>query len=201
MKKYIKNLIGLLFPKFITICWRKWYAYNIMRKINYNASYISAYPLYLNGGKYLHIDDNVDIGDRVMIAAIDLWQNQTFTPQIIIHEGVKINHDCHIGSIKRIEIGEHTTIGRRTYITDHTHGDTEYDTLKLIPRARPLYSKGGINIGKYVMIGENCAIMPGVTIGDYSIIGTNSVVTKNIPPYSIAAGNPAKVIKSYDQNE
>lgn len=47
-------------------------------------------------------------------------------------------------------------------------------------------------------IGQRCCIMPGTNIGKHSIIGTNSVVTKNIPPYSIAVGSPAKVVKTWD---
>ena len=51
-----------------------------------------------------------------------------------------------------------------------------------------------------VWIGNSTIILPGVTIGEKSIIGAGSVVTKSIPPYCIAAGNPAKVIKKYDFN-
>ena len=43
--------------------------------------------------------------------------------------------------------------------------------------------------------------MPGVTIGDHTVIGANSVVTKDIPPYCVAAGNPAKVIKNMSENK
>lgn len=50
-------------------------------------------------------------------------------------------------------------------------------------------------IGKYCQIGARSLIMPGLTIGDHSIIGAGSIVTKNIPPRSIAVGNPAKVIR------
>ena len=50
-------------------------------------------------------------------------------------------------------------------------------------------------IGKYVAIGEGCIILPGVTIGDNAVIGANAVVTKDVPPFSVVAGNPAKVIK------
>ncbi len=55
--------------------------------------------------------------------------------------------------------------------------------------------KGDTNIGNDVWLGYSCTIMPGVTIGHGSIIGTNSLVTKDIEPYSIVGGNPAKLIK------
>ena len=67
--------------------------------------------------------------------------------------------------------------------------------MLLAPRQRPLYSKGPIIIGDYVTIGENCVILPGVTIGNNSVIGANSVVTRSIPPFSVVAGNPARVLK------
>ena len=55
--------------------------------------------------------------------------------------------------------------------------------------------KGDTVIGNDVWIGQNVTIMPGVKVGDGCIIGTNAVVAKDIPPYSIAVGNPARVIK------
>ena len=56
-------------------------------------------------------------------------------------------------------------------------------------------SKGNIVVGNDVWIGYNATIMAGVTIGDGAIIGTNSVVTKDVEPYAIVGGNPAKLIK------
>jgi virginiamycin A acetyltransferase len=56
-------------------------------------------------------------------------------------------------------------------------------------------SKGNIVVGNDVWIGYNATIMAGVTIGDGAIIGTNSVVTKDVEPYEIVGGNPAKLIK------
>ena len=57
------------------------------------------------------------------------------------------------------------------------------------------YRKGEIHIGKGALLGMETMVMPGVTIGDGAIIGARSLVTKDIPPYTIAVGSPAKVIK------
>ena len=55
--------------------------------------------------------------------------------------------------------------------------------------------KGDINVGNDVWIGNNVIVMPGVTIGNGAVIGAGAVVTKDVPPYAIVGGNPAKVIK------
>lgn len=57
------------------------------------------------------------------------------------------------------------------------------------------FSKGDVIIGNDVWIGQNSVILSGIKIGDGAVIGANSVVTKNVEPYSIVAGNPAKLIK------
>lgn len=66
---------------------------------------------------------------------------------------------------------------------------------KIVPTIDELPIKGDTIVGNDVWIGQNVTIMPGVHIGDGAIIGTNSVVASDIPPYSVAVGNPCKVIK------
>lgn len=60
-------------------------------------------------------------------------------------------------------------------------------------------SSGCVNIGNNVYFGADCTILKGVNIGDNSIIGAGSIITKSIPPNSVAAGNPCKVICSVDE--
>ena len=154
-------------------------------------------PVMITGGKNITVGDNVEICRLARIDAITYYPNtgQHFEPVLKLENNVVVQVSCHIGCINRVEIGEYTTMGARTYITDHTHGTVEPEDLKFPPRHRKLHSKGPVKIGKYVAIGEGCIILPGVTIGDHSVIGANAVVTKDIPPYSVAAGNPAKVLK------
>ena len=69
------------------------------------------------------------------------------------------------------------------------------------PKISDLPLKGDTVVGNDVWIGQNATILPGVHIGDGAIIGLNSVVSNNIPPYTIAAGNPARVIKKRFDDE
>jgi len=114
---------------------------------------------------------------------------------IIIEDNVCIGEDAHITSTTLIYIGKNVLTGKKVLITDNAHGASTADLLDLAPVKRPLYSKGSVYIEENVWIGEKASIMPGVRIGKGSIIAANSVVTKDIPPYCVAAGIPAKVIK------
>jgi len=81
------------------------------------------------------------------------------------------------------------------------HGEITAEALKIPPALREVVSKGPVIIEDNVWIGEGVAIMPNLTIGKNSIIGANSVVTSTIPPNSVAAGIPARVIKTLCSSE
>jgi virginiamycin A acetyltransferase len=63
------------------------------------------------------------------------------------------------------------------------------------PLEREVVSKGEVYIGNNVWIGDKVTILPGVHIGDGAVIGANAVVVKDVTPYSVVGGNPAKIIK------
>jgi len=112
--------------------------------------------------------------------------------------GVKIGNDVYIGHNVEfdmifpslITIGDHCGIGSGVYISAHHSIPTETPLSKVYPREiQPVI------IGKGVDVNLNVIIQPGVKIGDYSIIGNGAVVTKDIPPMTLAVGIPAKPIK------
>lgn len=81
-------------------------------------------------------------------------------------------------------------------VTIFLGGEHETKTISSFPfTQKNHYSKGDVTIGNDVWIGRSATILSGVTIGDGAVIGTNSIVTKDVEPYSIVAGNPAKIIK------
>ncbi len=156
------------------------------------------YPInYIRGTQYFNIGECTCFGKFAVITAWDSYENDKFSPQVKIGANCSFGDYLHLTCINKITIGSGVLTGRWVTITDNGHGKTDLTLLKELPIHRKLYSKGPVTIGDKVWIGDKATILPGVTIGQGSVIAANSVVTKDIPPYSIAAGNPAKIIKTY----
>lgn len=149
----------------------------------------------LLGEKYMSIGEECYIGKDVQLTATDCFEDQVFTPKITIGNNCSIHDYAHVTAINEIRIGNNVRTGKNVLITDNSHGVSSYELLETAPNYRPLYSKGPVIIEDNVWIGAKSSIMPGVRIGRGAIIGAGSIVTKDIPDFALAAGNPAKVIR------
>ena len=150
----------------------------------------------LLGAKYIIVGDNCSIGKNIQLTAWESYMDQTFQPEIIIGNNCLIGEDAHITAVSSIHIGNNVLMGKKVLITDNSHGVSTSEMMDIAPVKRPLYSKGPVIIDDNVWIGEKASIMPDVHIGKGSIIAANAVVTKDVPPYSVVAGVPGKVVKS-----
>jgi acetyltransferase-like isoleucine patch superfamily enzyme len=128
---------------------------------------------------------DIVIGNKCMIAA-DVFMHGPIT----LGNEVAINHGCSLdGGRTGITIGSQTRIANNVTIYAFNHGMSPNTPIY----EQPVTSKG-IVIGQDVWIGAQAGIVDGVSIGDHAVIGMGCIVTKDIPAYSIVAGNPAKVI-------
>lgn len=152
-------------------------------------------PFEIKGAENIYIGKDFYCGANCRFETWSLYNDILYYPQILIGNNVRINSKCHIGAINKITIGNDVLIGSNVFITDHSHGRGVSEEAEIPPTNRDLYSKGEVIIEDKVWIGENVVILPGVHIGMGSIIGASAVVTKSVPAYSIAVGNPAHVVK------
>lgn len=152
--------------------------------------------LTLVGAQYIHIKEKTTFGYGCILTAWESYGSQRFSPSIQIGINSHIGEYNHITAINSISIGNGVLTGRWVTITDNAHGKSTYEELCLIPHQRKLYSKGSVIIEDNVWIGDKVTILPNVRIGESCIIAANSVVTKDIPAFSIAAGIPATIIKT-----
>lgn len=152
-------------------------------------------PLSIFHPEYVEIGNDTNI---MLNARLDCWPSYAgikLDPKLVIGDRTQLGLNFTAICSDRLYIGDDVLVAGGVIITTQNHGmdpesERSYQRQPLI--SAPVYIENGC------WIGEHAAILPGVTIGEKSIIGANSVVTKDIPAYSIAAGIPAKVIKTWD---
>ncbi|PZS26855.1 MAG: acyltransferase [Pseudonocardiales bacterium] len=115
------------------------------------------------------------------------------TGRIDIGAAAMLNLNVMVAAVERVEIGAHSMLANGCLVTDANHRFDEPD--RPVPW-QGFTTKGPTVIGDNVWLGANVVVTSGVTIGRRSVIGANSVVIDDILPYSLAAGAPARVLKT-----
>lgn len=151
-------------------------------------------PLRIIGKHFIEIGSNVIIMHHARIEAVYSYANEKFKPIIKIGDGTDIQQRVHITCADSVVIGNYVSILPDVLITDINHPYTDIST----PPSQCKLDHHPVFIGDETIVGMGARILPGVKIGKHCCIGTNAVVTKNIPDYSVAVGNPAIVIKQYN---
>lgn len=141
----------------------------------------------------ISIGKNSCVGRRAIIAVHETRDYSN--PEVVIGSRVNVGDDCFISCINKIYIHNGVRLGRKVMINDNNHGNAIKEDLLKCPIDRKLISKGPIIIEKNVWIGEMSIILSGVHIGEGAIIAANAVVTKDVPPFAIVGGVPAKILK------
>jgi acetyltransferase-like isoleucine patch superfamily enzyme len=122
-----------------------------------------------------------------------VWITAPGAARVHIGSGTFLNLGVMVAAMELVEIGDHCMFANGCFITDADHRFDDPD--------RPITwqgftTRGPTRIGDNVWCGANVVVTSGVTIGERSVIGAGSVVTHNIPPFSVAVGAPAQVIRT-----
>jgi acetyltransferase-like isoleucine patch superfamily enzyme len=132
-------------------------------------------------------NDAKRVGKGCYYLDLIVWLNGEF---IELGDDVGFNYGVYVNGFGGLTVGDRTMFGPYSMIHTANH---ESDPSK--PLQEQGHIKAPVTIGKEVWIAMGVMILPGVTIGDGVIVGAGSVVTKDLPPWTLAVGNPCKVIK------
>jgi acetyltransferase-like isoleucine patch superfamily enzyme len=156
-------------------------------------------PIYIRGRRWIDFGPRFSTGRCLRIDAFG--KKGCERPLIRFGRDVRLNDYVHIGAVNSVEIGDRVLIASKVFISDHSHGSYGRDGVHSDPLIAPydrVLSSAPVLIEEDVWIGEFVSVLPGVRIGKGSVIGTMSTVSKDIPPYSVAVGSPARVIKRFN---
>jgi len=180
------------------------FTYRLLRSLGLNFSeeeygQISLWVMFISGLK--HIRNSFLLKYCMYSVLLSPLNYRKIRPVLWRWMGAKVGKDCFIGyevwvdmtNTHLIEMEDHVHIANRCLLLCHQRDLSDYhigdDYAKLS------YNKHKIVLKKGCLIGMNSMIMPGVTIGEGAIVGAGSLVTKDIPAWTIATGRPAKVVK------
>ena len=134
-------------------------------------------------------DGRLEVGAHALFEP-DVWITVADEATVRIGGGTFLNIAVMVAAMDRVEIGTHCMLANGCFVTDANHRFDDPD--RPVPW-QGFSSKGPTRIGDNTWLGANVVVTSGVTIGERCVIGANSVVTHDVPPFSIAAGAPARV--------
>lgn len=146
----------------------------------------------LTNPRAIQIGAGTTIQKRARLEALGPWDGRT--PKITIGADCTIMYDFHCGAVQSVQIGNDVWIAARVYISDHDH---VFDDPERPPSKCRELTLAPVRIGDGVWLGEGCVILKGVSVGTRAVVGANAVVTRDVPPYTVVAGVPAKVLRSF----
>ena len=153
-------------------------------------------PNALFNEQYIRIGSGTLFGPQATLSA-GMVPGQTMVSDTVIRVGDRCLFGKGTGIVGHLEItiGDDVWTGHHVYITDQNHGYSDLD----LPVSRQVMPERPVSIGDGSWLGHGTVVLPGARIGRHVVIGANSVVTGVIPDNSVAAGVPARVIKTIER--
>jgi acetyltransferase-like isoleucine patch superfamily enzyme len=139
-------------------------------------------------------EGRLQIGAQTLLEP-HVWLTAPGNARIRIGSGTFLNIAVMVAAFELVEIGDHCMLANGCFVTDASH---RFDDPHLPVPWQGFDSRGPTRIGDNVWCGVGVVVTSGVTIGERCVIGANSVVTSDIPAFSVAAGAPARVLRQID---
>jgi acetyltransferase-like isoleucine patch superfamily enzyme len=152
-------------------------------------------PARIWGREHIEIGSGVYIAAGAVIGAHTALNGNTYSPRINIGNRTRIGQSVMLSCTKEISIGAGVLLSDRVFIGDSYH---DYRDVTLPAVDQPFSDPRPVKIEDGAFLGVGCVILPGVSIGQNGYVAANAVVTKDVPAFTIVAGNPARPVRQWD---
>jgi acetyltransferase-like isoleucine patch superfamily enzyme len=157
------------------------------------AGAFARWPLHGNVLETLR-EGRLELGEGVLLEP-NVWITAPGRARVRIGAGTFLNMGVMVAAHELVEIGAHCMLANGCFVSDASH---RYDDPERPVPWQGFTSKGPTRIGANCWLGANVVVTSGVTIGERCVIGANSVLTRDIEPFSVAAGAPARVLRKVE---
>ena len=152
-------------------------------------------PAMILGHERIHVGEDVRILPRAFLSVGGEREGDCEDARLVIGDRVRIGFDMVIACCGSIAIGDDVLTADRVFIGDTYH---EYRDV-----TRPIAHQGAhppqpVSIGRGAFLGVGCTVLQGVEVGEGAFVGAGAVVTRDVPPFSVVVGNPARVIRHWN---
>ncbi len=159
---------------------------------SFGSGSVIAPPCTIDSARWVRIGDGVVLGPYCKL--LGLGRPARGDVRIVLGNRVSIQGFCTISAHELVIVDDAAMFARGVYISDHDHA---YEDPTKAVRDQGVKNVRPVRIGAGSWLGENVVICPGVTIGNGAVVAAHSVVRRDVPAYSLAAGAPARVIKTW----
>jgi len=139
-------------------------------------------------------EGRLEVGPQTVLEP-GVWITAPGDARVRIGEGCFLNLGVMVASMHLVEIGDHCMLANGCLVTDADH---RFDDLERPVTWQGFTSRGPTRLGDNVWLGANVVVTSGVTIGERCVVGANSVVTRDLPARTVAAGAPARVLRTIE---
>jgi lipopolysaccharide O-acetyltransferase len=143
---------------------------------------------------WVHLGDRVVINRDCWIHTLSPAQGQP-PPKLVIGAGCGIGMGSTLSAAREVRLGQKVMLARNVYVSDHAHA---FRDVSIPIMDQGIDEVSPVAIEDFTWLGQNVCVLPGVRIGKHCVVGANSVVTGDLPDYSVAVGAPARVVRRYN---
>lgn len=143
-------------------------------------------------------ESRIAIGSKVHVGAGSWLFTQGDDALLEIGTGTRMSGMCVLSAVSSVRLGSSVLLGRNVYIADNNHG-TAAPGVAIMHQA--LDKIAPVAIGDGAWLGQNAVVLSGVTVGRGAVVAANAVVLDDVPPRSVAAGVPARIVRELDRRE